>query len=71
MQSSSIMDAAIWFQDKAVCTLTTNAFQEYPGQITTGGGFTSLSQHGIYKFNIPLHDGSQTTMSGVCYLKSI
>ena len=53
---------------KAVCSLTTNATQEYPGPITIGGvgGLTSLSQHGIYKVKIPLHDGSQATMSGVC-----
>ena len=25
-----------------------------------------MSQHGIYKVNLPLYDGSQTTMLGVC-----
>ena len=25
-----------------------------------------MSQHGIYKANLPLYDGSQATMSGVC-----
>ena len=53
---------------KAVCSLTSNAFQKHPGPITTGGvgGLTSKSQHGIYKVNILLRNGNQVTMSGVC-----
>ena len=51
----------------AVYSLTSNAFQEHLGPIITGqvGGLTSVSQHGIYKVNIPLHDGTQATMSRV------
>ena len=30
------------------------------------GGAVSVSQHGIYKFNLSFYDGSQATMLGVC-----
>ena len=30
------------------------------------GSAVSVSQHGIYKFNLSFYDGSQATMLGVC-----
>ena len=52
----------------AIRSLTSNATQEHPGPITIGGvgGVISVSQHGIYKDNLPLYNGIQATMSGVC-----
>ena len=52
----------------AIRSLTSNATQEHAGPITIGrvGGVISVSQHGIYKVNLPFYDGSQATMLGVC-----
>ena len=52
----------------AKCSLTSNAAKEHPGPITIVGveGVISVSQHGIFKVNLSLHDGSQAIMSGVC-----
>ena len=52
----------------AIRSLTSNATQEHAGPITIGGvgGVISVSQHGIYKVNLPLYDGSQATVLGVC-----
>ena len=52
----------------AILSLTSNATQEHAGPITMGGvgGVISVSQHVIYKVNLPLYDGSQATVSGVC-----
>ena len=52
----------------AIRSLTSNATQEHAGPITIGGvgGVISVSQHGIYKDNLPLYNGIQATMSGVC-----
>ena len=48
-------------------SLTSNATKEHAGPVAIGGvgGVTSVSQHEIYKINLPLYDGSQATMSGV------
>ena len=47
----------------AIRSLTSNATQEHAGPITIGGveGVISVSQHEIYKVNLPLYDGSQAT----------
>ena len=52
----------------AIRSLASNTTQEHPGLMTIGGvgGAVSVSQHGIYKFNLSFYDGSQAAMLGVC-----
>ena len=52
----------------AIRSLTSNATQEHARPITIGGvgGVISVSQHRIYKVNLPLYDESHATMLGVC-----
>ena len=42
--------------------------QELPGPIQIGGvgGITSISTHGIYTVKLPLYNGEEAYLSGVC-----
>ena len=44
------------------------AVQEFKGRVNLGGvGYlTTKSDHGIYQVKIPLHNGENATISGVC-----
>ena len=51
-------------RNDAIRLLTSNATQEHAGPVTIGGvgGVISVSQHGIYKVNLPVYDGNHATM---------
>ena len=52
---------------KAVKSLRTRAIQEHAGPITIGVGNSHIvSQHGIYKISLPLFNGENANLSGVC-----
>ena len=55
-------------RNDAIRSLTSNVTQEHAVPITIGGvgGVILVSQHGMYKVNLPVYDGSHATMSGVC-----
>ena len=55
----------------AIQKLGTRAHQEHSGPIKVGGvgGLSTESPFGIYSVNLPLHNGRNTLLSGVCLAK--
>ena len=53
---------------QAVRSIGDRAIQEFEGPITLGGvgDIKTQSPHGVYKVRLPLHNGEDATMSGVC-----
>ena len=52
----------------AIQRLGSNAVQEYKGPVEMGGvgGIRTESRHGIYTVKLPLFNGKEIQMTGVC-----
>ena len=56
---------------EAIQNMGQRAVQEFKGPVNLGGvgDLTTKSDHGIYQVKMPLHNGENATMSGVCLEK--